>query len=158
MKTLTTLAIMITAITLATAVSCSESEAPNFPFAHRNAVFHAMAGNDTATSPVEKNFSMDKRGQPGRYQGGMLLQQGAIEIRHEFVGTTFCPVTADGNGWNDADVYVLVIADEMPKTETIPVVYKGGKMVVVDRPNLQVVLEQEESGPTPAIDLAKLGG
>ena len=96
------------------------------------------------------------RRRPERYGGKMGLQNGEISIYWEFVGTTFLPVSADGKQWNDADVYTVMITGEKTETETIPVIYRGGRLVIVDRPNLRVVLSQKDSEPrlAPAPDSA----
>ena len=145
-------------LVVATLIGCSKSEVVRSPFVHRGAVFHAEAGPDTATSPVEKSCSVDEEGRPKGYRGGMLLLQGAVRIRYEFVGTTFCPASADGRQWDEADVYALVITQEEARPETIPLVYRGGELVVVDRPDLRVVLKQGASQPAPAADPTVLDG
>ena len=146
----------IAALMLAMLMGCSKPTVVTSPFVHRGTVFHAKSGSDTATSPVEKNYSMDEEGRPNEHRGGMLLQQGETNIRYEFVGTTFCPVSADGKEWNYADVYVLVITKKTG-TQTIPIVFRGGKMVVVDEPDLQVVLKQEDREQASFTGPRKLG-
>lgn len=158
MRMLKTTVRLMLFLSLVFLIGCSKGVASKPPFIHRNTVFYASAGNHTATFRVESSFSMDDERQMQEYQGGILLQQGAIKIRHEFVGTTFCPVSADGKGWNYADVYILVITGEKTQPETILVVYRGGQKTVVDSPDLQVTMDQGHSEPAPAAELAALGG
>jgi hypothetical protein len=158
MRALKALTQMIPVLLLAIAFGCDRSAVTKTPFAHGKAVFHATAGGDSATSPVEENYSLDGKGQPARYQGRMALQQGAIEVRWEFVGTAFCPVTADGRAWDYTDVYALVITQDGNDPETIPVVYSGGQLMVVDAPGLRVELREEGRESARSADLSELGG
>jgi hypothetical protein len=151
MKTLRLLARLAPVMPPAFLIGCGNSHAVKSPFAHRGAVFYAEAGPDNATSPVEKNCSLDAEGRPKRYQGAMLLQQGAVEVHYDHLGTILCPKSADGKEWDSADVYVLVITGKKIAAETIPVVYKGGQLVVVDRPGLRVVLTQSDSKPVISV-------
>lgn len=152
MKTFNTLIRTIPILLLAILIGCSRSDVTKAPFVHRNAVFHAKAGGDTAVSSVEKNFSMDEKGQRQEYSGSMSLQQGAIEIRHEFVGTAFCPASPNGEEWHDADVYVVAITGERTPAETIPVIYRGQQTVVVQRADLQIILKEGDTEPAIAAD------
>jgi len=158
MTTLKALIQFILVLSMVILIGCGSPEAMKPAFVHPSAVFVAKAGTDTATCPVEHNYSMDDEGRPREYRGEMLLQQDAIDIHYQFVGTTFCPVSADGREWQHADVYVVAITGKNFMAETIPIVYRGEKTVVVDRPDLQVVLRKGDSEPALTADLARLGG
>lgn len=158
MKTSKALARMIPVLAMAVLLGCSKPRAGGTPFVHEGAVFRATAGGDATTSPVERNYSVNEEGRPKGYSGTMLLRQGAIQIRYEFVGTALCPVSADGETWDDADVYVVAITGKGTELETIPVVYRGEKTVIVERPDLQVVLGKGDSGQAPSANPADGGG
>jgi len=138
---------LLICLVFACSVACicgySKSDGSKTPFIHRNAVFQASSGGDGATSPVEKPSAENKTHKPQSYRGGMLLNGGAIKVRYEFVGTAFCPVTLDGKEWNDVDVYVLNITEGSSITETLPFIYKGGAVTVIDRPRLKITMHQE---------------
>ena len=136
--------VLISALLLAVVLGCGESAKPRPPFTHRNAVFLAAAENDTATSPVELNFLCDANGHPKDYVGCMALKQGAIEIRYEFVGEADYPLE-NGRTWETADAYIVTLAGEQDTPEIIPVLYLGERQVIVDRPTLQLALEQWDS-------------
>jgi len=140
MKIFRSFATIVFLVFLTAVIGCGKSETKPPSLIHSQAVFYAEAGGNTGSSPVLKNSKMDEDGQASEYQGGMLLQQGTIEIRYEFVGTTFCPVSADGKQWNHADVYVVVVTDKRHDSVpvTIPVVFRGDEVVVVATPDLRV--------------------
>jgi len=142
MKTFRSLATIVSSVFLVAVIGCGKSETKQPPLIHSQAVFHAEAGGDTGSSAVLKNYKMDEDGKASKYQGRVLLQQGAIEIRYEFVGTAFCPVSADGKQWNNADVYVVVITDKRhdPVPVIMPVVFRGDEVVVLEKPDLRIAI------------------
>jgi len=133
-------------------VGCGDAPATTSPpFAHRNAVFHAAAGGTTATSVVEGCYAMDEDGRPSEYTGAMALGPEGPRVNYQFVGQAFCPITEDGE-WGHTDVYVVAITtDDGGATETIPVVYRGQRTVVVDRLDLQLTL-----GPPQQLALSRM--
>jgi len=119
---------------------CWEATSNRPPFIHRHAVFLAEAGNDRARSPVAGNHSIKPDGTPGRYAGALGL--GSVKIQYQFIGTAFCPIPgSDKREWHDVDVYVVVLSLPERQGESIPVIYRGGKQVVIDRSEVRMVID-----------------
>ena len=74
-----------------------------------------------------------------------------VKIQYEFVGTAFCQYDPLNDAWDYADVYVFNLTQPGKPTEALPFIYKGGRQVVVDRPQIQVIIDQRNSEQnTPA--------
>jgi len=74
---------------------------------------------------------------------------GDVRINYKFVGTAFCPVPgSDKREWHDVDVYVVVLSLPERQGESTPVIYRGGKQVVIDRSEVRVVIDNERGAAT----------
>lgn len=137
-------------------LGCGREEASRPPFLHPNAVFVAEAGNEGGRSPVAGNYSHAPDGSPLTYAGGWGFQNGTVEIKYQFVGAAFCPVVpGNGKEWEDADVYVVHVLAAGQSAESIPVIYRGGEQVVLDRPELRLTIDEGRSEPSAADDADK---
>ena len=140
MKVLFTAASLMIMIIL---VGCGGSDSKELPFIYPNAIFHASSDIGSSKCLVAKNFSKDKKDRPEKFVGGMNFGQSDIKIYYEFVGTASCPSTDVKSHKDLADVYVIKIFHKSnEKIESFPIIYRGGRMVVLDRPDFKLEIQE----------------
>jgi len=102
----------------------------------KNALFVAKPSKGgAAITPIDKSFTNET---PPRYTARNGFRNERIVVGHQYVGRGVVDHTSK------VDVYLIHVKIGDQPEENIPIIYSGGNVVVVDRPEIHISIRQDE--------------
>ena len=136
-------AILLSALTV---TACDNQEpGTEVPLIHPDAVITLESEGDRAWVLLAAGIFMGPDAGPDTRRTLLLCQQGEVLVWYQYLGpqTPREDPAADSPGAGDA--YLIHLRMHDASEEEFPVVYRGGRLVVVDRPEVRIMIDE---GPT----------
>lgn len=95
-----------------------------------------LADGESMVSPIEKNYTNET---PPRYLMNHKFGNAGIEVGCQYIGRGVV------DRMSKVDVYMISLKIGDGPVEHQAVVYEGGRMVIVERPQIEITLNQDPS-------------